>query len=193
LTFFSDEEWFHLQGHTNTQNNRYWSSQNPHLTHEILLHPVKVGVRCARSIVRPLFFNETINCERYVQVILGKFFPELSEEERLHGRFQQDSAFANIAYISMQALSNVFRERIINSDIWPTRLPELNNYYFYFRGCSKDKVYNSNPQTEEKLEENIYRETANIPAEQLQTVNWNVFHQCEESLHAEGQHFQHFV
>jgi hypothetical protein len=41
LTFFSDEARFHLQGYINMQNNRYWSSQNPHLTHEVLLHPVK--------------------------------------------------------------------------------------------------------------------------------------------------------
>jgi hypothetical protein len=27
------------------------------------------------------FFNETINCERNVQVIRGQFFPELTEEE----------------------------------------------------------------------------------------------------------------
>jgi hypothetical protein len=72
-TFFSDEVWYHLQRYINTQNNRYWSSQNPHLIHEILLHTVKVGVWCAviaRSIVEPVFFSKTINCERYVQVIL---------------------------------------------------------------------------------------------------------------------------
>jgi hypothetical protein len=34
----------------------------------------------------------------------------------------------------------------------------------------KDKVYNSNPKTE-ALKENIRREIANIPAEQLQRVN----------------------
>ncbi|PNF37265.1 hypothetical protein B7P43_G00402 [Cryptotermes secundus] len=64
LTFFSDEAWFHLQGYINTQNNRYWSSQNPHLTHEVLLRPVKIGMWCgvsARKIV-PVFFNEKINC-----------------------------------------------------------------------------------------------------------------------------------
>jgi hypothetical protein len=44
LTFFSDEAWFGLQEYINTKNNRYWSSQNPHLTHEVWLHPVKVGV-----------------------------------------------------------------------------------------------------------------------------------------------------
>jgi hypothetical protein len=37
----------------------------------------------------------------------------------------------------------------------------------FFWGCSKDKVYTSNAQTEE-LKDNIGREIASIPAEQLQ-------------------------
>jgi hypothetical protein len=55
--FFSDEEWFHMQGYISTQNNRYWSSQNPSLTYKVLLHPVKAGVWCAVSarIVVPIF------------------------------------------------------------------------------------------------------------------------------------------
>jgi hypothetical protein len=62
LTFFSDEAWFHLQGYINTQNNRYWSSRNPLLTHEALLHPVKVGAWCAlipRRMVELVFFNKS--------------------------------------------------------------------------------------------------------------------------------------
>jgi hypothetical protein len=55
FTFFSDEVWFHLQGYINTQNNRYWSSRNPHLTHEVLLHPVQFGARCAVSARRMLY------------------------------------------------------------------------------------------------------------------------------------------
>jgi hypothetical protein len=58
LTFFSAEAWFHLQGYVNTQNNRYLSSQNPHLTHEVPFHPVRVGVcfvASARRIVGPVF------------------------------------------------------------------------------------------------------------------------------------------
>jgi hypothetical protein len=71
LTLFSDEDWFHLQGYINMQNNCYWSSQNPHLTHKFLLHPMKVVVWCAvsaRRIVVPGSFKETINCERYLCV-----------------------------------------------------------------------------------------------------------------------------
>jgi hypothetical protein len=62
FTFFSDEAWLHLQGYINMQNNRYWSSQNPHLTHEVPLHPVKVGVWCAvtAGIVGPVFLTKQL-------------------------------------------------------------------------------------------------------------------------------------
>jgi hypothetical protein len=62
---------------------------------------VKVGVWCAvsaRRIIGPVLFNETINCEKYVQVILRQFFPQLTEEERLCGWFQQDAATAHCMY-----------------------------------------------------------------------------------------------
>jgi hypothetical protein len=66
----------------------------------------------------------------------------------------------------MQALSDVFRDRIINSDILPARSPDFDPCDIFFWGCLKDKVYNSNPRAEE-LKENIRREISNIPAEQL--------------------------
>jgi hypothetical protein len=46
-----------------------------------------------------VFFNETINYERYVQVILRQFFSELTEEESLYGWFHQDSATADTAHV----------------------------------------------------------------------------------------------
>jgi hypothetical protein len=185
LTFFSDETWFHLQGDINMQNDRYFSSQNPHLTHEGPFHPVKVGVWCAvnaRRIVGPAFFNETINCERYVQVILGQFPPEITEEGRLYGWFQQDSATSHTARIPMQALSEVFGDGIISSGIWSARSPDFNTSDFSVWGCVKDKVYKSNPRTEEEVKENIRREIANIPVEKLRKVNQNLFRRWEECL-----------
>ncbi|PNF15009.1 hypothetical protein B7P43_G18336, partial [Cryptotermes secundus] len=32
--FFPDKVWFHLSGYVNSQNNRIWSSENPHVSHE---------------------------------------------------------------------------------------------------------------------------------------------------------------
>jgi hypothetical protein len=116
------------------QNNHYWSSYNPYLTYDVLLHPVKAGVWCAvsaRKIVGPVFFNETINCKRCVQVVLGRLFPQLTEE-RLYGWFQQDSATAHTERISMLALSDVSGDRIISSGIWQGCSPDLNPCDFIF-------------------------------------------------------------
>jgi hypothetical protein len=91
----------------------------------------------------------------------------------------------------MQTLSDVFGEKII-SGIWPACSPDLNPCDFFFWGCLKDKVYNSNPWKEE-LKENICREIANIPAEQLQSVNQTSLTRAEECLCVEEQHFQHLL
>jgi hypothetical protein len=106
--------------------------------------------------------------------------------------FSMTQLLPTLHVLSMQALSVVFRDRIISSGIWPTRSPELENCDFFFWGCLKDNVYNSNPQTEEQ-KENIRRETANIPVDQLQRVNQNFFRRCEECVRTEGQHFQHIL
>jgi hypothetical protein len=102
-----------------------------HRIHKVLLHPVKVGVWCAvsaRRIVGPVFFHETINCERYVQIILRQFFPNLTEEERLCKTRQLPTPHVCLC----KALSEVFRDRIIGSDIWPARSPDLNPCNFSY-------------------------------------------------------------
>jgi hypothetical protein len=96
------------------------------------------------------FFNETINCDRYVQVILGQFFLELTEGED-SGWFQQDPATAHTARISMQVLSDVFSDRIISGGIWPAHSPDLDPCDFFFWSYLKENVYKSNPRTEEEL------------------------------------------
>jgi hypothetical protein len=109
------------------------------------------------------FFNETINCERYVHVILRQFFPELIEE-KIYGWFQQDSATAHTTRMSMQALSDVFGDKIISSGVWPARSPDLSPCDSFFWCCLTDKIYNSISRKEELLK-NTRTEIANIPAE----------------------------
>jgi inhibitor of nuclear factor kappa-B kinase subunit alpha len=122
---------------------------------------------------------------RYVQIIIGLLFPKLTEEERLYGWFQKDSATAHAARVSMQALSDVFGDRIIVSGVWPARSPDPNPCDFFFWGCLNDKVYNNNPRTEDELKENIRREIAIIPAEQLQSESQDLFRRHEKSLRVE--------
>jgi hypothetical protein len=44
LVFYTDEAWFHLSDYANSQNNRYWSAENPHSIHELPLYDVKIRV-----------------------------------------------------------------------------------------------------------------------------------------------------
>jgi hypothetical protein len=185
LTFFSDEAWLHLQGHTS-----YWTSHNPHLTHELPLHPVNdlclVCCKCKQncwtsvSLTKQLLRNV---CTGHSRAILSRI-----NRSRNTLWFQQDSQSATVhtAHMSMQALSDVFGNRIVSSGICPASSPDLNHCDFFFWGCLKDRVYNSNPRPEE-LEENIRREIANIPAEQLQRANQSLFPHCKECLRIEGQ------
>jgi hypothetical protein len=65
--FFSDRAWFRLSGYVNSQNSRFWSSDNPHLFHEVPLHSQQFGccaISCKRS-VGPIFFSETVTAEKY--------------------------------------------------------------------------------------------------------------------------------
>jgi hypothetical protein len=81
---FSDEAWFHLSGYVNSQNSRFWSSENPHWFHEVPLHSQKIGCWCAisrKQIVGPIFFSETVTAEKYQEIIM-KFISLLNEEER---------------------------------------------------------------------------------------------------------------
>jgi len=41
--FFSDEAWFSLNGYVNSQNYRWWSSENPYGHNKTPLHPQKLG------------------------------------------------------------------------------------------------------------------------------------------------------
>jgi hypothetical protein len=116
-------------------------------------------------------FNETINYKRYVQVTLGQFFPELTEEERLWQVLARLSYYPHCTYV-YAGLSDVYREGIISSGIWPAHSPDLNPCDTFFWNFLKDKVHDSNARMEEP-KENIHKEIANIPAEQLERVNQN--------------------
>jgi hypothetical protein len=60
----------------NMQNNHYWSSQNPHQTHKIQLHPVKVGVWCAVNarIVGSVFLTKQLIVKDMYRSFSGNSF-----------------------------------------------------------------------------------------------------------------------
>jgi hypothetical protein len=85
LVFFSYKPWFSLCGEVNSQNNQFWSAENPGLIHELPLHGEKTGVWCVMSaprLIGPIFYNNTVNAVRYTNNFLHPFFIELTEEKK---------------------------------------------------------------------------------------------------------------
>jgi hypothetical protein len=119
--------------------------KNPSVLHEAPLHVPKVGVWCGisvRRIIGPVSFVD--NSERYINLILNRFFPELTEEERLHSYFEQDSAVVHTAGNSMATISDVFGDRVISEGLWPAHSSDIMLCDFCSQGSLKDNVYKRN-------------------------------------------------
>jgi hypothetical protein len=146
----------------------------------------------AKRIIGPIFYAETINSDRYVGLILTEFFAQLTQEERSHVWFQQNSATAHTADGSMTALEVVLGDGIISCGLWAARSPDLTPCDFYLWGNLKDKVYRTNPHTEEVFKENIRRDILDVPQEELR-VNFNLLKRYKECMRVQGHHFQHLL
>jgi hypothetical protein len=116
------------------QNNQYWSAENPRHIHKLPLHDEEIGVWCVRSASRitgPISYNNMINSARYVNNILSSFLSELTEEGRLYGVFQQDSATAHMADASLEALQKVIGDHVISCGMWLPCSTDLTSCDFY--------------------------------------------------------------
>jgi hypothetical protein len=82
-------KWLH------NQNNRYWSTENPHPVHE-------VGDSCAVSvwkIIGPMDISQKNKFQtRLINLILimSPFFNQLTDEEKFHRHFMQHIAMAGM-------------------------------------------------------------------------------------------------
>jgi hypothetical protein len=75
---------------------------------------------CNISVCRitgPTIYNDAVNATRNANNFLSPFFTQLTEEERLCYVFQQDSATAHMAYISLEALQEVYGNYTISHDL----------------------------------------------------------------------------
>jgi hypothetical protein len=125
--------------------------------------------------------------------MLSPFFAELTEEERLHGVFQQDSATVHTAHFRLEALREVSGDCVISRGLCPPRSPDLTPCDLHLWKSLKDKVYKRNPHTLEELRNNISREISAISREELKIVNINVFCRYTKCFRSGGQHFQHLL
>lgn len=67
FVLFGDEAWFNLSGYVRSQNNRYWSTENPVSIHEVPLYDeIECVVLWVQLDYRVHFFSDTINWHGHI-------------------------------------------------------------------------------------------------------------------------------
>ncbi|XP_033608191.1 uncharacterized protein LOC111866527 isoform X2 [Cryptotermes secundus] len=158
----------------NSQNNRIWSSENPHMLHGKPLHYQKIGVLCAvpRQIVGPIFFETTVNSPVY-QDIITQFIVLLEVDER-ECWLQQDGATCHTSNEAMQFLCEFFRDRPISKGLCPPRSSNLSPADFFPLGYLKGIVYKNNQHTLDDLKKNTMTAINSISLQVLHKVASNM-------------------
>lgn len=201
----SDEAYFHLSGHVNKQNTRFWGTENPRIIQETPLHPLKVTIWCgvcAEKVIGPYFFEDaagnaiTVTGERYRTMLRKFLIPSLDELGLEHIWFQQDGATAQTARDTMDLLRDAFPDHVISrfGDFpWPARSPDLTCPDFFLWGYLKSLVYVNKPQTLAALKENIHQEIRNISQEVLRKVMKNVINRAQLCINSRGHHLRDII
>lgn len=199
LTFYSDEAWFHLSGYVNSQNYRFWTSENPHNFIETPLHSQKVGVWLAvsrRRIYGPVFFHDTINGERYKRIMLEPFINQLDDEEIQLGYFQQDGATAHTTSANLSYLQEFYDNRVISRGLepsFPTRSPDLTPLDFSIFAYLKDEVFKRRYDNIEDLQSSITMCCQNIGPQMLKNIFDNKRKRIYKCIENNGAHFEHLM
>ena len=93
---WSDEATFKLNGSINRHNFTYWAADNPHVTVEHHANLPGITVSCGLSafgLIGPFFFDHTVNCANYLNLLLEYAMPRMQEMFRNEEcYFQQDGA-----------------------------------------------------------------------------------------------------
>ena len=138
---FSDEAHFHLSGHVNRQNFRFWATEQPHEHSEKPLSVEKTTVWCAlgkNGILGPYFFEDddghrvTVNTDRYIEMLCRCFILALRRKRGFDLDtvvFQQDGAPPHCSDRTLQYLRQYFLgDRLISrrtDNPWLPYSPDL--------------------------------------------------------------------
>ncbi|XP_008189644.1 uncharacterized protein LOC100569743 [Acyrthosiphon pisum] len=110
--------------------------------------------------------------------------------------FQQDGPTSHTARVSINAIQQIFGNRIIskNGDIhWPPRSPDSSICDFFLWGYLKSKVYARKPRNIDELKNKIKEEIASIPLEVIHRVVENIRNRLEECLKRDGHHLEDII
>jgi len=126
------------------------------------------------------------------------FLPEMRRRNWNMARawFQQDSATAHTARLSMNTLRAAFPGRLLSrfGDIqWPSSSPDLTAAAFFFVGYLKAQVFTHTLPDINSLKNAICQKIANVTQDTLRCVMASVPGRWQQCLDCHGGHLQDVV
>jgi len=198
----SNECTFKSDGSINTWNCRYWSQVNPHWLTEIdHQHKWKINVWCGiigSHIIGPIFFQETLNADRY-SALIETDLPVLLEtllRLRLDMWFQQDECPSHTSRVARTVLNTMFPNKWIgkySSINYPPRSPDLTILDYYLWKRVKDLVYRECPITRDDMINRISKAIRSIGDDEILRATKSFQNRVDACIVENGAHFEHFV
>ena len=171
---WSDEAVFHVGGFVNRHNSHYWAGKSPKKLIKKSQHRPRLTVWAAitaDALIGPVILRDTMNAERYLEVLEGTLVPSLHAIDRDQDMiFMQDGAPPHYATAVRQFLNDELSGRWLGRrgpHEWPARSCDITPCDFFLWGWAKQEVYQRSPSNLEELEFAIRDVLANVPAEFL--------------------------
>ena len=132
-----DETVFHIGGFVNRHNCHYWKAYNPYVTVEKMQNRPKVTVWSPMTAIRvigPYLLRDTMNAERYLQLLEDYVWPNVSGWESIDELvFMHDGAPPHFAPSVGAWLNQKFPGRWRGQrgpHEWPAKSPDLSPVHF---------------------------------------------------------------
>lgn len=153
------------------------------------------------DIIGPFFFDENVNGDTYLEMIVDNVLPELHRMgyDSMDICFMHDGAPAHITREVRQCLDENFLHWIGRFDgerkiyDWPPRSPDLNMLDFFLWGTLQHRVHLSELTSVEDLVNAIVNEADGISAVTLQRVQNNLRKRLLKCVAENGGLFEHVL
>lgn len=198
---WTDECRFSQDKDINSQNDHYWSTNNPMTVKEIQNQKrFSVNVWCGiwnTQIIGPIMYSNSLTGERYHDMILSggieDFLDNLPLAIHQNIWFQHDGAPPHRRSMITNWLNAEFPNRWIGKQgpvEWPPRSPDLAPLDFYLWSRLRNIVYETTPRDVPELCSRIAQACREIESEELDRVQNALVTRLQLCIGVEGGHFE---